>query len=443
MIFPQFLLLFLCLALPVLALYFWKRADLAVAWVALITVLDIFNSQLYMNLSAALLFGIAVIPHLWHQRETLFRHPGARWITAYAILLGILGAYYGHWSPWADLTLSRSIKDQAGMRSILHLGRTVLEWATAAFLLLELEKSPRKTLSIYLRTLFICSIVLAVSGIAEKWLQVDFYHFFTGGRELLLPDRPRGFAYEPRGLSQNLAYALLTLPFVPFGNWKYFTLPIFLFIGFGFTFSYSGILVLLSGVFLLFALRFGLRGAGLSGSRTRWTLAAFAIPLLLGLTLKSLPETSRNYIHERFQYLSERGFAEKFEVFDAASINFFIHQPQHLPLGTGPGLIYLPASEYIVERDKPIWGNRFDALPHMGAILVIANSGVLGLVLLLYPFFSAFRRKRKTPDALLFVGVVLFGLFFVQIRYYFLFGAAALLCRKTLDPEYHEENSTS
>ncbi len=402
---------------------------MAVAWVGLITVLDIFNSQAYMNLSAVLLFGAAVLPYLWIHRRSLFGHPELRWLSAFFLLLAILGMYYGHIDPWPDLTHERGIKDQAGMRSILHFGRTLLEWATALFLLIELEKNPKKTTSIYLKSLFFGSLVLAASALAESWLKIDFYHFFTGGRELLLPGRPRGFAYEPRGLSQNLAYALLTLPFLAMGRWKYAALPVFLFVGFGWTFSYSGILVLVSGIALLVLTRILFGGRRIAGSLRTWVAGAAGALLLLTLAIRAMPSDSKDYIGTRFQYLFEQGFAEKFEVFDAASINFLMHQPKHLALGTGPGLIYLPASEYIVERDKSIWGNRFDALPHLGVVLVISNAGIIGLVLLLTPFALALIRKRSEPDPLLFLGILMFGLFFVQIRYYFLFGIAALLCR--------------
>ncbi|NDG86303.1 MAG: hypothetical protein EBX52_14840, partial [Proteobacteria bacterium] len=235
--------------------------------------------------------------------------------------------------------------------------------------------------------------------------------------------------YEPRGLAQNLAYALLTLPFVPGGRLKYLAVPLFLFTGFGFSFSYTGILVLLSGLGLLVITRFLCKSRGTGGSTRSWLAGLIAVPLLLALTLSFLPRSSKDYIAARFNYLSEKGFAEKFEVFDAAAINFFMHHPEHLVLGTGPGLIYLPASEYIVERDKPIWGHRFDALPHMGSVLVISNTGLAGLALLAIPFLIALGRRLRRPDDLLFLGSALFGLFFVQIRYYSLFGIAALLSK--------------
>jgi hypothetical protein len=429
MVFPQVLLLSLCVLVPALTLYVWKRPAVAVAWVGLITVLDIFNSQAFMNISAVLLFGAAALPYLWIHRRSLLGHPELRWMSGFFVLLAILGVYYGHLDPWPDLTHERGIKDQAGMRSILHFGRTVLEWATALFLLIELEKNPKKTTSIYLKSLFFGSLVLAASALAESWLKVDFYHFFTGGRELLLPGRPRGFAYEPRGLSQNLAYALLILPFLPMGRWKYAAFPVFLFVGFGWTFSYSGILVLISGITLLVLTRIFFGGRQITGSLRTWALGVTGALFLLALAIRTMPPNSKDYIATRFQYLFEHEFAEKFEVFDAASINFLMHQPKHLAVGTGPGLIYLPASEYILERDKIIWGNRFDALPHLGIVLVISNAGIIGLLLLLTPFALALIRKRPEPDPLLFLGIVMFGLFFIQIRYYFLFGIAALLCR--------------
>jgi hypothetical protein len=433
MIFPQPLLLALCFLIPVLFIYVLKRSSLAIAWVAIITVLDIFNSQLYMNLSAVLIFGIAVLPYLWIKRNHWISHVELRWVATWLGLLALLGFYYGHISPWPDLTHLRTLKDLPGMRSILHFGRTLLEWAVVLFLVIELEKDPRTVFRAYTKALFFSSLVLAVSALAESLFQIDFYHFFTGGRDLLLPDRPRGFAYEPRGLSQNLAYALLMLPFVTLGRLKYLAIPLFLFIGFGFSFSYSGMLVLISGVCILLCLRLLMKNAFSLGSPKLWFSGALGLMLALSLTFKALPDDSKNYIATRFQYLSEGGFADKFEVFDAASINFFMHQPRHLILGTGPGLIYLPASEYIVERDKEIWGNKFEALPHMGLVLLVSNMGLVGLLLFMMPLVAAIKRKSREPDILLLIGVLFLGLYLIQIRYYFLFGAAVLLCRRSLD----------
>lgn len=436
MTFPQPILLALCFLIPVLFIYVLKRPSLAIAWVAIITVLDIFNSQLYMNLSAILIFGVAVLPYLWFKRKHWLSHVELRWVATWLALLALLGCYYGHISPWPDLTHLRTFKDLAGMRSILHFGRTLLEWAVVLFLMMELEKNPSRAFRAYTNALFFSSLILAVSALAESLLKIDFYHFFTGGRELLLPDRPRGFAYEPRGLSQNLAYALLMLPFVTLGRLKYLAIPLFLFIGFGFSFSYSGILVLISGVCILLCLRLLMKSSFSLGSPKLWVSGALGLMVALSLTFRTLPDTSKNYIATRFHYLSEGGFADKFEVFDAASINFFMHQPRHLIFGTGPGLVYLPASEYIVERDKDIWGNKFEALPHMGLVLILSNMGLIGLFLFLGPLLALIRRKSRAPDSLLVIGVLFLGLYLIQIRYYFLFGAAALLFRRKLDDEF-------
>lgn len=435
MVFPQWFMLGFCLIFPFLALYRWMRNDIALAWIACVTMLDIFNSQAYMNLSAVLLFGATSLPYLWIHRKSLMKHPMLPWVGATFGLLMCLGLYYGFIQPWPDLTHQRGIKDQAGMRSILHLGRTLLEWATMLFLLLELERAPRESSRTYLRALFFAGMVLAVSALLEKWLHFDFYHFFTGGRELLLADRPRGFAYEPRGLTQNLAYAILALPFIPMSKCRYLSLPLFLFIGFGYSFSYSGMLVLLSGMFLLVATTRILGITQFEVSRKVLFGGAVATISILATAYGYLPATSQDYIKTRFSYLKEQGFAEKFEVFDAASINFMMHNPRHLLLGTGPGLVYLPASEYIVERDKPIWGNHFEALPHMGLVLTLSNMGLIGLILFLFPFALAIYQKRRFPDLLTWIGLVFFGLFFVQIRYFYLFGMAAILCRRRLEQD--------
>ena len=429
MIFPQPLLLLLCTAIPGFLIYVKKRTDLSIVWLALIIVCDIFNSQLYMNLAALLIFGMTVTPYLWFNRKDFYSNRAVQLLSIYFIYLVLLGIYHGFVLPWPDLSGVRSFKDQAQWRTILHLGRTVCEWFVVLFLVLEIERKPKQILSLFLRTMFFASIALAMSALLEKALQIDFYHFFTRGRALLLPDRPRGFAYEPRGLSQNLAYAMLLTPFVPLPRWKYFFVPLFAFVAIYFTISFSGIAVLVSGLILLGILfpishlefiRRNLKSA--SG-------VCLAVMVVLAISISALPKSSLHHMHVRLDYLFDSGVAEKLEVFDAASVNFLDHHPKYYLLGTGPGLIYLPAGDYILERDKYIWNNHFEALPHLGAVLIISNSGLLGLCIFILILGIGGAKKRKTAPILFVIGFLIMGIFMIQIRYFYILGMACLLVR--------------
>jgi hypothetical protein len=428
MIFPQPLMLAICALIPVYFIYMKKRHDWAVCWLAIIIVLDIFNSQLYMNLSALLIFGMMAIPYVWNQRGAFKKNTALKLFLVYFLYLSLLGIYHGFFKPWPDPTGLRSIKDQAQFRTILHLGRTFCEWIAALYLTLQIERSQKETLDKFLKTAFYCSILLVLGTAAEKWLRIDFYHFFTGGRALLLEERPRGLTYEPRGLSQNLAYAILLTPFVPLPKWKYLWIPVFAFFGFFITISFTGLAILAVGLAIAVSL-LAVKERALI--RTRWKETLFLgvgmIALIVGL-FSILPKSAVTHLSLRFDYLFQSDVAEKFEVFDAASINFLNHNPKYYLLGTGPGLIYLPAGDYILERDRYIWGNHFEALPHVGSVLILSNSGILGLTLFLTALLVAARTKTRKQDLILFIiGCTLCGVYMFQIRYFFIFGVACLL----------------
>jgi hypothetical protein len=427
MTFYQPLMLAICALLPAYLIYVKNRNDLAVVWLALIIVLDIFNSQLYMNLSAILIFGSVSIPYLIRHRKELNRNSAIKVFALYFIYLSLLGLYYGFVNPWPDLTGLRSFKDQAQCRAILHLGRTFCEWSAILYLALQIEKDQRTTVSLVLKTIFFGAIVLALSALAEKYFQFDFYHFFTGGRELMLSDRPRGFAYEPRGLAQNLVYAILLTPFVKLKKWKYALIPFFAFVAIYFTISFTGMAILLGGIGLLAIVYAFTRPRGLKLDLRGFAFAVAATIGVFALLIILLPKTSTEHLNTRLDYLSQSNIAEKLEVFDAASINFLNHQPKHYVFGTGPGLIYLPAGDYIVARDRPIWGNHFEALPHMGLVLLLSNSGIIGLILFCWAIYLGVKSKHKTHPLLFAVGVLLVGLYFIQIRYFFVLGMACLL----------------
>jgi hypothetical protein len=96
--------------LPAYFIYGLKRHLWAVAFVGAVTIVDIFNSQLYMNLAAILLFGIVVIPHLWANRRKLIENKSIWSFAAYFLLLVILGVYHGFLQPWPDVTGHRTFR---------------------------------------------------------------------------------------------------------------------------------------------------------------------------------------------------------------------------------------------------------------------------------------------------------------------------------------------
>ncbi len=426
---PQFLLILFCLCLPVYLLYFAKDHSKAIAWIAIITMLDIFNSQLYMNLAAIPLFGFCAIPYVWQNRKNLLANTAVKWLGIYFSLLVLLGIYYGFINPWPDLSGTRSIKDQSAIRSILHLGRTLGEGISILYLVLQIEKNSKATASQFLKFTFFSAIALCMGGAIEAIFNFDLYHFFTGGRDLVLPGRMHGLAYEPRGMSQNLSYAILLTPFVPLGIWRYFLIPVFALFAYGLTISFTGIAVLTAGILTLLVLAAFTYRSLLVEKWKSISLSLAALLVFFATLFQVLPDRSTYYLKERLLFFTASDIAAKFEVFDAAAINFLNHNPQNYLLGAGPGMIYLPASAYVLERDNYIYNNKLSALPHVGAVLVLSNAGILGLCIFIFALFQGFKNHANKKDLVFTLGVLLTTLFLIQIRYFFIFGIAALISR--------------
>lgn len=395
-------------------------------WAACAITLDIFNSQSYMNLPAIILLGLVSLPQLFKNRTEFLGDPIFKALSVYFALLIVLGIYHGFISPWPDLTGQRSLKDQSQFRAILHLGRTFLEYCAILQLTLNLRKHGDRAFYLFTHTTFYLGLILCGFSVLEKNIPFDFYHFFTGGREFLETTRPRSLAYEPRGLSQNLMYCVLMLPFTRFKKWKYLVVPVLLFFACVYTISFTGVAVLIAGTALLLVGGFFLNRTRLK--RALIPLGAMMMIATIGGTVAwtKISENSKIHLRARFDQIIKGDLASKFEVFDAAAINFFQHHPKHLVFGTGPGLVYLPASEYVIERDRPIWGKRFEALPHVGLILTLSNAGFVGIALFGTFLGLLVLRGQRSRSSMWLLGIALALLYLLQLRYHYLFGVACL-----------------
>jgi hypothetical protein len=416
---------------PLLALY--KKSDKGlVFWITLSIIIDIFNSQHFLNLTAVKVTSIVLLPITILKWKEYINDKTAKELFSYFLLLTLLGLIYGFIFPWQDTTGERSIKDLSQFRSILHLGSFFLEAHLALFLgyLLKSEQN----FSFFKKSLLYSFSIMAIGPLIESLTQLDLYHFFTGGRALFDPTRLRGFNYEPRGLAQSAAYAII---FAPILNLKKLLIPfvlIMLALIFYFTMSATGILSLLVGIsiaLVLFILKNKLKSI-------IKPVIAFILVALVSMTsfyfIAPEETKSRFYYHfiDRIYVIKSNSLVNKLEVFDAASLNYLVQNKKHLAVGTGPGLVYLPASPYIIERDKRIWGDHFSALPHMGIILILANSGIVGVALWLMINLKWIRRRYslyKKSNSIhdfekMYIQVICLGLYLLQIRYFLIFGIA-------------------
>jgi hypothetical protein len=248
-IFPQPLLILFCLFFPIYCLLKNKHKWLII-WVSLTIIIDIFNSQKYMNLTAFKMCGIAVTPYLFKNLRTLLKVSTIKIIIAYSLYLGILGILFGHIFPWVDPTGQKGGRDISQWRSIIHLGSYTLEMSATIYLALQFQQLRNILYSV--KTIITGALISSFAAFIENFTQFDFYNFFTSQAKVFIPYRMKGLNYEPRGFAQSQAYGvILSLFFIKKSLLKYFLLiSIFLFSMFYLSMSATGNIILAVGIII-------------------------------------------------------------------------------------------------------------------------------------------------------------------------------------------------
>lgn len=416
--------------LPIYCL-FAKRRDLFCIWIGLISIVDIFNSQAILNLSAFKIAGLIVLPILLKSFFNLVKNKNIKLITTYLIWLLILGIIWGVWFPWEDPTFIRKAKDLPPIRPLLHLGSLALELSTTTYLALCF-KYDLKNINRTLYAIIFGAFFNSVGALLETVFLFDFYSFFTNGTRMVLTDmRPRGFSYEPRGLAQSTAAGLI-LSLILFRNLKYknilFLSPIFLFcIYFGFIapMSMAGFATLTIGLATYTLSKFFIEPKG----RSLAIFTSIAFILLCAFSYFLLPTRNKEYfnthLQRRLPSLSLTSLFNGLEDQESSVINFFIQNPQYILTGTGPGMAYIPAVSYRQEKylknDNSIETNPHNVLPHHGILLQFSNGGLIGLMILaflLYQLFKSITNNSKTRSHVI-AFIVFSTLYLFQIRLYY------------------------
>ena len=401
---------------------------------ALLTVfmmVDIFNSQVYLNLSAIKLASISLLPYSVFNFKRVVRNPVVIFISLFLLVLSISSILNTVFPEWDRSTYEFFIKkDRPPFRSILHLGSLFLELHLFYFLG-DLICRDNKCWEIIEKAIIFSAGLLCVFSMIEILTTFDFYHFFTGGTKFghMLP-RTRGLTYEPRGLSQNVAVGL-TLALQKYGL-RLKALPLYAFlIYFGILTSSSmaGYLTLFIGLSLL--LSYNLHIKGLKTITPKSLYSFVAIIAMMGLAYSLIePHKKESYYKHltyRLNYMSKLSLKESLESQESLSLETVIKAPRFLIIGTGAGLAYIPIAEkmilsrgYSLEKYQ---GKVYNSLPHMGSILALSNGGLIAFVLLIFSIcycirLSAKLASSKLSDHKTIFHITLFGLLYLlQVRY--------------------------
>ena len=427
MVLPQPLLIVFCLLLPTI-FFISKKPHLLAAWAAIACSIDIFNSQKYMNLSAIKIFGIIAIPYVFSHYKILYKTRLIQLLAMYFLYLTALGIWYGYLFPWIDPTGLKTGRDVPHWRSVLHLGSFFLELTSALCLALIFRDKKNQKIAVF--TLITTVMLSCLAGIIESFTHFDFYHFFTGDMLPINAGRVRGFNYEPRGLAQSTVYALLAITCL-YKTEKHklhlliWFLPLLIFGGLYLPISLTATLTLGCGLGIIFLLYFQSIKKVILAKKPILLGILFILTGLIIFVLQS-PHI-RNHFYGRRYLFEMKSPIQSLEVFDAAAVNFFVHNPAKIIFGAGPGMVSIPSSAYILERDKGDWGDGITALPHMGAVLQFSNGGILGLIFWLFTMTRIARLNLRAgiqgeAGAYRALSVVFLSLYFLQIRPHFIIG---------------------
>lgn len=385
----QFILLAIAVGVP-FVLFRMKQYNLLLGWACLTLFVQLFDTTVLTNLPAPRIVGLMYLPTAIKAfREWWGLKPVKAWVINYLYLL-ILGVIFGFLWPWPDTTMMRPYTLTAPGRTVVYSLRLISDLSLTVFAATQLRNAG----NLYLvgRALVIGATLSALAGLLTLFTKFDLVYAITDFEDqFLTAERAHGLSAEPRGLGLACAYGLMILLI---GQKRLFKLwPVLLVInmaGLLSTVSTSALALLLAGV---------ITGWVFFTNRTRGAILALillAVILLFGASVflpmqfSSAVQTIEARI-DPSQKLSGippgtfgQEVAYRLDVFDASAMLFLLDEPFYALLGTGPGLVSLPASLHVPPGlYSAIWTPEVgvNSLPFHGILLEISNGGVLGVLL--------------------------------------------------------------
>src|SRR5262245_9072581 len=182
-----------------------RDGDRLLLWVIAVIVTDVFNGKSGVNVSAASVAGLLLLPYstrlLIHFRHT----PQVAWMSAHFAYLVFLGLAFGFAFPWHD-TIGRPLNLQAPGRTVLYLMRETAGFSLAVFIAQQVAKAGRPDRA--LTAILLAALATSAFAVLEYATGISWYLLFNEG--VLAPTywnfRVRGLNFEPRGLGTVAAH---------------------------------------------------------------------------------------------------------------------------------------------------------------------------------------------------------------------------------------------
>ena len=384
------LILFLIAVIVPLILLRLKKDRLLLGWVCFTFFVQVFDTIMLTNLPTGRIVGVLCLPRAFAQLRQWTKLPPVRaWLGNYGLLL-VLGLAFGLIWPWPDTTYTRPFTLTAPGRTIIYSARLLADLSLTIFIAGEILRT--RSLLWIGKALVAGSTLSAITGIFHFLTKIDLYFILTGlGEQILFLGRSRGLVGEPRTLGLSCAYGIMILLI---GRKKIFSLWYIMILinlaGLLITYSASSLALFAVGIIvssLFFTNRERLIVAGIASltftviflssvftpDQFKFAIDTLSFRLDPDVKLAGIPPG--NFGQE---------IAYRLDVFDACALLFLLDNPLYALIGTGPGLVSLPASEYVPPGlYSLIWTPELgiNSPPYLGPLLEVSNSGLPGLVL--------------------------------------------------------------
>ena len=419
----QVILLMIALGVPTVFLIF-RREKMLLVWVGATLFVQVFDTALITNLPAGRVVGILYLPCAILSFPNIISNRNFRYALWSVAYLGVLAIVFGFILPWPDLTHVRPYTLRAEGKAVIYFFRTVSDLSLALFIFLQCRS--REAVVRLRQGLLAGALLTSFAGLIQEVFGLNLYVAITGLRTDLLARiiRPQGLSYEPRGLGLAAVWGFF-LAFAPGRKISKRSLLAGLICAAGFAVagSFSAVAMFIAGAVV--AVWVGLGTA--IGRRRFVTIAALsllaAIIWILGTDIR---QRTAFYLDpsNRIGDVPVKNLVDqvvyRLDIYDAAALAFLVHNPLYAFVGTGPGLVCLPATAYIPPgKYSVIWdvtlGKGLDSPPTLGILLEVANGGMLALALWLAQILVAFRwtypRRKIAPSGWTFSDWVFMGRF--------------------------------
>jgi hypothetical protein len=366
-----------------------RREDLLVKWICLTIAVDVFDPHIIINLPAARLTGLFLLPSSIAALPAVRQSRAGRALCLYLIYLACMGLIFGFIFPWSSEGFDRLPSQMAQGRAIIYLIRRTADVSLAFFLARYLWKT--KDPDQLMRWFVGGTSIAALGGILQWLTQIDLYSLLTGADLMVLEARVRGFDYEPRGLGLVACHGFLfaLLFYSRSRSFRWLALVLLHAVALFVSVSTSG----------LFALGAGFVALVLIDAPCRKVVFAPILAILVlsgvlvvsGVAANFMNSWSSNVglrLEEKQGSASESALEDvalRLDIFDASALMLFAARPALLLTGVGPGLAGLASTDYLPAANVFEWvfdqGAGVNSPPQMGLLREACDVGIVGLVL--------------------------------------------------------------